>query len=56
MDGDVFEFSSCLNESPYEKVGKFPAMWVDRLKETGLNESPYEKVGKSNQTYLYHLF
>ena len=38
---------SGLNESPYEKVGKF---WDRRREKRGgkhsLNESPYEKVGK----------
>ena len=37
----------CLNESPYEKVGKFASGAVEHAKNlAGLNESPYEKVGK----------
>ena len=39
-----------LNESPYEKVGKFPTppTWTAN-QAAGLNESPYEKVGKSTR-------
>ena len=35
----------CLNESPYEKVGKFRGFPAP-FNLTCLNESPYEKVGK----------
>ena len=37
---------SCLNESPYEKVGKLCARSARAPTRQGLNESPYEKVGK----------
>ena len=37
----------CLNESPYEKVGKSARTGTRPLSQTCLNESPYEKVGKS---------
>ena len=36
-----------LNESPYEKVGKFGEQVAAAFVKSGLNESPYEKVGKS---------
>ncbi len=37
-----------LNESPYEKVGKFAVVRASVSSiSAGLNESPYEKVGKS---------
>ena len=35
-----------LNESPYEKVGKFNVTSNWTAEQQGLNESPYEKVGK----------
>ena len=41
-----------LNESPYEKVGKFITAMVIRAQNLGLNESPYEKVGKSHMNSL----
>ena len=36
----------CLNESPYEKVGKYVYEGVHTCVYVRLNESPYEKVGK----------
>ena len=36
----------CLNESPYEKVGKFQNLLKVLVVLLRLNESPYEKVGK----------
>ena len=44
-----------LNESPYEKVGKFRVLLhgVNRLSFRRLNESPYEKVGKSVSKATY---
>ena len=35
-----------LNESPYEKVGKFYGLDATDVAQESLNESPYEKVGK----------
>ena len=35
-----------LNESPYEKVGKFWLLTEEGTMNNSLNESPYEKVGK----------
>ena len=38
--------NQCLNESPYEKVGKLRVTSRQQSMSTCLNESPYEKVGK----------
>ena len=40
---------TCLNESPYEKVGKCSYMASQMTLLLSLNESPYEKVGKSRK-------
>ena len=45
-----------LNESPYEKVGKFIFSLDDALNAVRLNESPYEKVGKSIVGLLRDLY
>ena len=43
----VFGLDESLNESPYEKVGKSPAVGKSvTINPNRLNESPYEKVGK----------
>ena len=45
---DVEAISSYLNESPYEKVGKYDLIPKTAGLLLDLNESPYEKVGKSH--------
>ena len=39
-------YREALNESPYEKVGKWVLLGFRQLCPFALNESPYEKVGK----------
>ena len=45
--------NSCLNESPYEKVGKWSRCSLLHGNAQGLNESPYEKVGKYISTHRH---